>query len=174
MAHTEITTQFKDRVRAERTKRKWTQAQLAQEMADRGIPASWSTVNKTEVGSRNVTIEEAAVIADVFGLTVDRLIGRRARPQADRDYALRQLHESVEDTRRSIRVGLRDIADRTAELAEIDRAGVFTGLIEQIQKAGDNLSDDMALLAQCAGAVAETRGNRAVWRAVRITEKEGL
>lgn len=169
----ETLSRFRDRVRRERTERRgWTQGQLAERMTERGVPTGWHVIAKIEAGDRGVQIGEAAAIADVFGISVDQLCGRRARPVADRDFVLRRLHESLEDAQRSARVALRDIADRCGELAEVDHGGTFADVITRVQDACDQLADDAALLAQAGGAIAETRGNRAVWRAVRVKDND--
>ena len=85
---------FGELVKKERDRkdRKWTQRELADKLADKGINMHWTTIAKIEKGGeRSVRIDEAAAFADVFGVSVDHLLGRRARPGADRDFALRQL-----------------------------------------------------------------------------------
>jgi transcriptional regulator with XRE-family HTH domain len=170
----EVTARFRDTIRAERERRGMTQSQLAAVMTEHGVPARWSTIAKIEAGDRGVPIGEAAAIADAFGVSLSRLVGRRARPVGDRDYAARLLAESVDDGQRAWRVALRDIADRCAELADVDEQGKFAAAITAVQDACDKLIDDVGALAQAGGQIAETRGGgAAVWKAVRVQKGRG-
>lgn len=165
---------FRQKLKTERTDRGWSQTKLAQEMTRvRGVRAHQNTIAKIETGERSVSIAEAAAIAEVFGISTDRLLGRRARPQSDRDFALRRLQQSIEDTHRAVRVGLRDVGERISELLDVDSAGAFAALVEQVGNATDNLSGSAEQLAQCGGLTAETRTHRATWKAVRVTDEEG-
>ncbi|MEN4477723.1 helix-turn-helix transcriptional regulator [Mycolicibacterium cosmeticum] len=64
---------FGDLLRKERTDRKWTQPQMA-EMLDMHP----TVLAKIEKGARSVRIVEAAVIADLLGVSLDSLLGRRS------------------------------------------------------------------------------------------------
>lgn len=160
-----IASLFRDRVKAERTAREWSQARLAEEMTNRGVITSWPAIHKIEAGSRAVRISEAAAIADSFGISLDRLLRRRARPASDRDFALRQLQATLDDSARVVRTALRAVADRVAEADD----GNDTELIASVQAACDQLDTDALALAQCAGAVAERRaGHHRVLRVQRM------
>jgi hypothetical protein len=156
----------------ERRRPRWTQRALADKLADQGVAMHWTTIAKIEKGQRQVSIDEAAAFANVFGCSVDALLGRRARPTADRDFALQRLHESTTTAARSAQVSVRDIGQALAELAAIDQDGQFTEAIAAAQKACAAGDDWARQLAQVGGTIAETRGNRAVWRAVRVKEDD--
>ncbi|ORW86915.1 hypothetical protein AWB92_24835 [Mycobacterium sp. IEC1808] len=117
-------------------------------------------VSKIESGARNVTISEAAAIADSFGVTVDRLLARRARPASDRDFVLGQLAQASADGQRSVRVAIRDITDRLDDVSEIDPDGNLADLVAAVRTACDKLAAGSALLAQCGGTIAKHRGSR--------------
>jgi transcriptional regulator with XRE-family HTH domain len=71
---------FRERVRSERECRSWSQARLAEALKDNGLPYVFpSTVAKIEAGDRAVRINEASALADIFGLSIDTLVGRPAR-----------------------------------------------------------------------------------------------
>jgi transcriptional regulator with XRE-family HTH domain len=162
---------FGELVKKERDRkdRKWTQRELADKLADKGINMHWTTIAKIEKGNeRSVRIDEAAAFADVFGVSVDHLLGRRARPGADRDFALRQLHQSTDDAARSARVAVRDITQSTEELAAIDHDGSLADMIATAQKACDAGDEWVGQLAQIGGQIAKTRGVR-----VRVLRAKG-
>ena len=71
--------------------------------------------------SRNVSISEARAIADAFGVTIDRLIGRRGLPRPQTAlFVLQRLHEAVADAGRAMRIAARDITTALAEVNETD------------------------------------------------------
>jgi transcriptional regulator with XRE-family HTH domain len=73
---------FGKRVRALRQNRRWSQAEMAKMLSDRGIqPMYATTVSKIEVGHRSVRINEAVGIADLFEITLDSLLGRKPGAQ---------------------------------------------------------------------------------------------
>jgi transcriptional regulator with XRE-family HTH domain len=79
---------FRNQLRDQREQKHWKQEDLADKLSAKGIPMHWTTVAKIEKGSRSVRIDEAAAIADLFGISVDAMLGRRARPRADQGHAL--------------------------------------------------------------------------------------
>lgn len=69
--------QLRERVRAERERREWSQAEFAKVLTDKGINGVYpTTIAKIESGDRAVRIDELAAIADVFSVSVDVLLGR--------------------------------------------------------------------------------------------------
>jgi transcriptional regulator with XRE-family HTH domain len=72
-----VETRFRERVRQERERREWSQADLSKRLQAKGlehiIP---STVAKIESGDRAVRIDEANALADVFAISIDELSGR--------------------------------------------------------------------------------------------------
>lgn len=72
-------TRFRERVKAERERdrRKWSQAELSKRLQAKGLKHILpSTVAKIESGDRAVRIDEANALADLFGVSVDGLLGR--------------------------------------------------------------------------------------------------
>lgn len=72
--------QFAVRIREERERRKWSQADVARFMTGRGWGWHPQTVQKIEAGHRKVTVGEGKALAEIFETTVDRLTwpGREA------------------------------------------------------------------------------------------------
>jgi transcriptional regulator with XRE-family HTH domain len=85
-----IETRFRERVKRERERRDWSQAELAKLLQDRGIGSVYpTTVAKIEAGERSVRIDEANALADIFEVSVDALLGRSTSFEQDRLYAVR-------------------------------------------------------------------------------------
>ena len=74
---------FREKFKAERRSRDWSQADVAKKLEKRGIDLHPTTVAKIEAGQRSVRIDEARAIADLFGLSLDSLVGRRAGLEHD-------------------------------------------------------------------------------------------
>lgn len=69
--------QFRKSVRLERERRGWSQSYMAKLLTDRGIDSIYpTTVAKIESGDREVKLDEAAALADLFGGSLDWLLGR--------------------------------------------------------------------------------------------------
>lgn len=111
--------QFGSRVRRGREDRRWSQAEMAKMLCDNGIePMHATTIAKIEGGTRSVRINEALGIADLFGVSLDVLMGRNNEP-ADTDhlaFSLRLLRDTARassdrslDEAREIRQHLRDV-----------------------------------------------------------------
>lgn len=85
---------FRCNVKAERERRQWSQAGLAGMLADRGYPMHWTTIAKIEAGDRSVRVDEAGVFADLFGVSVDTMIGRTGS-DTDMVWAIGKLSSSA-------------------------------------------------------------------------------
>jgi transcriptional regulator with XRE-family HTH domain len=76
--------QFGKVLKKHRVRRGWTQPQMAEMLADKGVqPMHDTTVAKIEAGTRSVRINEAAGFADVLGIPLDALLGRRSSRAAE-------------------------------------------------------------------------------------------
>jgi transcriptional regulator with XRE-family HTH domain len=84
-----VETRFRERVRRERERRGWSQADLAKQLSSKGIHSIYpTTVAKIEAGDRAVRIDEATALAGIFDVSVDALLGRSASFERDRLYAV--------------------------------------------------------------------------------------
>ena len=85
-----VETRFRERVKQERDRRAWSQADLSELLQGRGLEHIYSTtVAKIESGERAVRIDEATAIADLFEVSVDALLGRNVKQGSDLAYTLR-------------------------------------------------------------------------------------
>ena len=64
---------FAVRVREERERRRWSQAEVSRQMTERGWAYHPQTVQRNEAGHRKVPVGEAKALAEIFHTTVDRL-----------------------------------------------------------------------------------------------------
>jgi transcriptional regulator with XRE-family HTH domain len=91
-----LETRFRERVTDARKFRKWSQADLAKKLKDKGIHGIYpTTVAKIESGERAVRIDEAAALADLFDMSLDVLMGRRGIDD-DAAYALTVLADEAQ------------------------------------------------------------------------------
>jgi transcriptional regulator with XRE-family HTH domain len=90
--------QFGSRVKRGREERRWSQAEMAKMLCDRGVePMHATTIAKIEGGTRSVRINEALGIADLFGISLDTLMGRANEPDdaVQLAFALRLLRDTA-------------------------------------------------------------------------------
>lgn len=112
---------FRKQLRDGRERRGWTQEQFANLLSDRAIPMHWTTVAKIEKGDRSVRIDEAAVIADIFEISLDALLGRNVATQRDQVYALQAaLQTAAYQAPGQISAIEASLHERLAELEEFE------------------------------------------------------
>jgi transcriptional regulator with XRE-family HTH domain len=130
---------FRRQLRAEREHRGWSQAEMVVRLKDHGIDLPATAIAKIETGVRGVSVSEASAIADLFGTSVDQLIGRRARPASDRDFRFRRLVDAAQQAVDGA-AAYKPLRERCAELAAVDRDGRYEDLIAALHEAADTLA----------------------------------
>ena len=100
---------------------------------------------------RGVKLDEAAAFADVFGVTVDRLMGRRARPKADLFHGLRGVLDAGREAAWSVSSAELVLRERAAELAGMDDADAYAELVADAEKAADALAEAGLVIARLGG-----------------------
>lgn len=70
---------FRQRLRDERERRGWTQLDMTTMLTARGVWVHHTTVAKIESGARGVRLDFVCAVADIFGVSVDALLGRSGR-----------------------------------------------------------------------------------------------
>lgn len=156
---TKVETRFREAVRRERERQGWSQAYLAAFLQSRGCPHILSTtVAKIENGDRAVRIDEAAVMADIFGVSVDSLLGRPINGP-DLLWAISKLssnaHKMVGEVAalqhrlRGDELDVRDYADRAGKLpdtvATLTAVGGVRAALAAAQKALEQLAGEFPL-----------------------------
>ncbi|MBB5161596.1 helix-turn-helix domain-containing protein [Mycobacterium sp. AZCC_0083] len=126
---------FGERVKQGRTDGGWSQAEMAKLLADNGVqPMHATTIAKIEAGDRSVRINEAVGIADLFGVSLDTLMGRSVGPaDADFAFALRVLRDTA---RRSSDQALDVTREIQQQARHIAAAFDYDGL-QGLQKLAD-------------------------------------
>lgn len=107
-------------LRNERGHRGWSQADMAKMLSDKGIPMHATTIAKIEAGDRAVKIEEAAGIADLLGVSLDRLLGRDLPPEGDLNFVLRDLRRVAQQAASHVNDTAAALRDRTTELTAFE------------------------------------------------------
>lgn len=116
------------RVKATRELRGWTQAKLAELLVEHGIePMHTSTVQKIEAGDRSVSVGEAAGIADVFGLSLDALLGRNPPKNRSALDAIGWVMDATYTMRASVDRDGKGLRSRLGELPRFDGRAALVG-----------------------------------------------
>lgn len=104
-----------------REHRGWTQPQMAEKLTEHGVqPMHDTTVAKIEAGTRSVRINEAVAIADLLGVPLDALLGRRSSRDDETALGWAAIHELRDTAKyrattvRRMRVELSDAVDGVA------------------------------------------------------------
>jgi transcriptional regulator with XRE-family HTH domain len=145
-----VEVRFRERVKLERDRREWSQADLSKLLQRKGLEHIYpTTVAKIESGERAVRIDEATAIAELFEVSVDALLGRNVDRRSDLAYTLR----SVLTTARQSAQQTAAIADALAvSVADLD-ALKFTGrtaLEREVVRAQKAVSEAQAALSNVA------------------------
>jgi transcriptional regulator with XRE-family HTH domain len=131
----------------EDTQRSWTQQQMADMLSEDGAPMTAAQIARIEKGQRSVRAVEAAVFADRFGVSVDALLGRRARPKADLMRALRGALDAKEQARWAVSSHQQTLSEATSELGDADSEGRYAPLVADCERACKALDAAAQILA---------------------------
>jgi transcriptional regulator with XRE-family HTH domain len=108
---------FRERIFHERDRRKWSQAEVAKRLTAMGIDSMHpTTVAKIEAGDREVKLDEAAAMADLYGLPLDTLLGRRPKGKRDLHYVLGALTDSAFTARTELHRVSKTLRDRLDDI----------------------------------------------------------
>jgi transcriptional regulator with XRE-family HTH domain len=87
---------FSTRLKDERGRRKWTQEELAKRLVQNGLTGVYaSTIAKIETNKRPPQLPEAAAIAELFGMSLDTMLGRKGM-EDDQSHAMTVLAEEAQ------------------------------------------------------------------------------
>ena len=129
-----VEARFRQRVKKQRDRRDWSQADVAKMLGDKGIKGIYpTTVAKIESGERAVRIDEATALADLFEVSLDALVGRKQNSQEDElAYLLRLLRDTARDSSEQVGATMETIRDQLEELP-----GEFDGA-DALQRVGSD------------------------------------
>lgn len=115
-----------DRIEAEREARKWSQSELARQMAQVGCPIPQTAISKIETpqrgGRRAITVEEALAFARVFAIPFGELMLPVDQFQSMTNLRLLGAAEAALKARAETETGYRDIVNEVAAVAFKDDA----------------------------------------------------
>jgi transcriptional regulator with XRE-family HTH domain len=140
---------FRKRLKDERVRRKWSQSEVAKLLSGKGIHTYATTIAKIEAGDRAVRIDEAAGIADLFEVSLDSLLGRRAGLDNDLAYALRALQEIAGKSVWDVNAITNAVRDRLVDVLEFEFQGSDSVAAEG-KRALDALGEAMDALYKVA------------------------
>lgn len=109
---------FRHRIFDERKRREWSQAEVARMLTAKGIDnMHHTTVAKIEAGDREIKLDEAVAIAELYEVPLEVLLGRK--PGAKRDeltYRLRVLQDNAQESCQQVARIMRTIHEQLEEL----------------------------------------------------------
>ena len=147
------------RVKSERERRGWSQSQMATMLGDIGIHAMHpTTVAKIEAGDRSVRVTEAAALADLFGITVDALLGRQGQDDSTLIYAMTVLDQFALDAVRLAEQMLGVAADIEDQLESVEESFSPAGikpLLATAQELRTHLDSALASATKLRNAAAK-------------------
>lgn len=149
-------TRFREAMRRERDRQKVSRAGLSNQLQNIGFDHIHpSTVAKIESGERPVRLDEATAIADLLGVGLDTLLGRRTRPEDDYHDAWRAAVETGGQAAWQATSLERMLRDRVAQLVVADVDGEQAELVADLDRACDQLAEVSNVLTT---AVLDRRG----------------
>jgi transcriptional regulator with XRE-family HTH domain len=144
--------QFRDNLHRERESRNLSLARLAERVQAKGIKVYATTIAKIEYGERPAKLDEVIAIADVFGVSIDGLVGRASRQlhRGDKSLAIHALAERTHATAvaaEALETGLREpLAGLDAFTLRKDEAAARA----ECERAGDALADAAVVTRKAA------------------------
>lgn len=129
---------LRERLRAERERRGWTQAHMAMLLShDAGDGVIATTVAKIEAGDREVRIVELDAYAQLFGMTTDALLGRRGSG-ADAVWAASKLSSNAHKMVGEMLSLRQRLEDDQVDLEQCAERGKRAQSMEDLITAADN------------------------------------
>jgi hypothetical protein len=114
---------------------------MAKLLSDKGIGAHTTTIAKIEAGDRAVPIDEAAAIADLFEVSLDKLLGRDLGPERDMMYTMRAALDTARQASWQMSSIETTLRDRLAELAAFDLPKMMKTFQFDCERACDALAE---------------------------------
>jgi transcriptional regulator with XRE-family HTH domain len=124
---------FRQRIIRERSEKDWSQAEVAKKLTAMGIDnVHFSTVSKIETGDRDIKLDEAAAMAELYGVSLDALLGRKPESERDLRYLLDALTDAVFISRTELHRISKTIRDRLDDIpSDYERCGSLANLVGQ-------------------------------------------
>lgn len=153
---------LRERIRSERERREWSQAELANMLSDKGIHGIYpTTVAKLESGDRAIRVDELAAIADLFSVSVDALLGRNPA-SGDLVWVMSQLNDLARRSAKSVEDLKETITDLLEDVEFYATAGAEKVPVDEIVKATRSALEALETARIALGHVANHQNNPGV------------
>jgi transcriptional regulator with XRE-family HTH domain len=141
---------FRLRLKAERERRGWSQADVARALSSRKVPNTHATtIAKIEWGDRGVRVDELSALADLFGMSVDALIGHGSSG-TDLVWAASKLTTNAQ----RMVAGMEDLRRRIADdLQDVQHYASFSGQSVPIRQLIAAADIALQIMADAKGAL---------------------
>lgn len=175
---------FRTHMKRLRERNAWTQTELARQLKGQfGLPFHQQTIQRIESGERPVRVNEAYLIADLFGVSVDSM----AQIGASSDVELRWATERLRDQSASVALDLEELRgqweERVGEWAFslsqrlAERQGVSFADLDEVTQwgltwatwvapAGDSLDSALTLIGAVGESADGPAPNEDLWTVV--------
>jgi hypothetical protein len=130
-----------------------------------------SGVQAEMAGDREIKLDEAAALAELFGLSVDSLLGRKRGPHQDVRYALGALEDAVFTSRNELNRTSKSLRDRLNEIPA-DFEGYDT-LAELVREYSGHLNAANGVLNKLVDRFTDEAAQRATERALKKLKRAG-
>jgi transcriptional regulator with XRE-family HTH domain len=163
---------FRKRIANLRNERDWSQAEVAKKLTAMGIDNMHNTtVAKIEAGDREIKLDEAAALANLFGLSVDSLLGRSQGAHQDLLYALGALEDAVFTSRNELDRVSKSLQERLHEIPA-DYEG-YESLAQPVREFSSRLKAARVALDKLVDRFTEEAEQRATERAINRLKRSG-
>lgn len=139
-----------------RDDRAWTMPQLASKMENRLEERVHPTaISKIEKGNRGVDVSEAVALAEIFGMSVDALLGRPANSGRDKSLAFDELLRTVGHALGTVNTASDSISARARLLGEFRLTKAEEQALFAAQSAANDLTFAVSSLITATNRLAK-------------------
>jgi transcriptional regulator with XRE-family HTH domain len=158
-------TRFRERIVLQRTQREWSQMEVARRLTAMGIDNMHNTtIAKIEAGDREIKLDEAVALAELYGLSIESLIGRRPGSADDIQYALVALEDAVFTSRNELNRTSKSLWNRLNDVPS-DFPGYDT-TAELVGEYSRHLNSALEVLNELVNRLTDEAMQRAQERAI--------
>jgi transcriptional regulator with XRE-family HTH domain len=125
---------FRERITRERERRRWSQAEVARMLTAMGIDSIYNTtVAKIEAGDREIKLDEAVALAQLYEAPLDALVGLHPKTGRDLDYLMDALSDAAFLSRTDLRRHAKALGDRMADIpSDYQHRDTLDGLVRDV------------------------------------------
>ena len=122
---------------------------MAELLKNKGFRAYTTTIHKIETDQRPVPVDEASAIADLFGMSLDKLLGRDLGPERDLVYTLQAIAQTAQQAAPLVSSFEAALRERVAEIGAFgfDKRGAITAECKRAASALAKANEALAKLS---------------------------